>query len=101
MPEININGIKTNYQTFGEGKPFLILHGWGSNSERWQPVAELIAEKGLKVIVPDMPGFGKSDALTAPWNMKNFTIWVDEFVKQLNLDEFYLMGHSFGGALAC
>jgi len=27
--EIIINGKKVNYQVFGEGKPFLILHGWG------------------------------------------------------------------------
>jgi pimeloyl-ACP methyl ester carboxylesterase len=98
--EITINGIKTHYQTFGEGKPFLILHGWGSNSERWINVADLISQKGFKVIVPDLPGFGKSDPLPVPWNMNNYIKWVEEFVKQLNLDEFYLMGHSFGGALA-
>ena len=98
--EITINGIKTNYQVFGEGKPFLILHGWGSNSERWITVAELISKEGYKVIVPDLPGFGKSDTLPTPWNMNNYIKWAEEFVKETNLKEFYLMGHSFGGALA-
>ncbi len=98
--EISISGIKINYQVFGEGSPFLILHGWGSNSERWAPVAELISKNGFKVIVPDLPGFGKSDALTAPWNMNNYINWLEGFVKDLNLRDFYLMGHSFGGALA-
>lgn len=98
--EININGIKTNYQTFGEGKPFLILHGWGSNIERWVEVAEKISEKGFKVIVPDLPGFGKSDTLPVPWNTNKYIDWLEKFVKELNLGEFYLLGHSFGGALA-
>ena len=57
--EVVANGIKTDYKIFGEGKPFLILHGWGSSSEKWQVVADEIAKKGFKVIVPDMPGFGK------------------------------------------
>lgn len=103
--EITINlpgqgGVKTNYQVFGEGKPFLILHGWGSNSDRWVAVAEKISEKGFKVIVPDLPGFGKSDALLFPWNTNKYINWIESFVKELNLGDFYLLGHSFGGALA-
>ena len=98
--EIVINGIKTNYQVFGEGQPFLILHGWGSFSDRWVAVAEQISKKGLKVIVPDLPGFGKSDTLITAWNMNNYVNWVEAFIKELNINEFYLMGHSFGGALA-
>ncbi len=112
--ETTINGVKTNYQVFGDkvardfrvaespdlGKPFLILHGWGSNSDRWVSVAEKISEKGFKVYVPDLPGFGKSDALTTAWNMNNYVNWLENLVKELNLNEFYLMGHSFGGALA-
>lgn len=100
MPELIINGLKTNLQVFGEGKPFLILHGWGSNSERWIPVAEKISQKGLKVIVPDLPGFGKSGALSMPWDINKYINWIEGFVKELNLEDFYLLGHSFGGALA-
>ena len=98
--ETTINGIKTNYQVFGEGKPFLILHGWGSNSDRWVTVAEKIAEKGFRVYVPDLPGFGKSDAIPIPWDTNKYTDWIEKFVKELNLEDFYLLGHSFGGALA-
>jgi pimeloyl-ACP methyl ester carboxylesterase len=99
--EITIDGIKTNYQTFGEGKPFVILHGWGSNSTRWEVVAEEISKQGFKVIVPDLPGFGESGTLPMAWNMNNYTKWVEDFVEELRLGDFYLMGHSFGGALAC
>ena len=101
MPEITINGLKVNYQVFGEeGEPFLILHGWDSNSERWQPVAEELAKKGYKVIVPDLPGFGKSETLPYAWNLNKYVDWTENFVKELGLKDFYLMGHSFGGALA-
>ena len=94
------SGIKINYQAFGDGKPFLILHGWGSNSDRWVDVAEIISKKGFKVIVPDLPGFGKSDVLEMPWNTNKYIDFLEGFVKDLNLGEYYLLGHSFGGALA-
>jgi len=100
MPEITINGIKTSYQSFGEGKPFLILHGWGSNYERWAEIAGKISAKGFRVIVPDLPGFGKSEPLPIPWNTNRYIDWLEKFVKELNLQEYYLLGHSFGGALA-
>lgn len=98
--EITINGIKTNYQVFGEGKPFLILHGWGSNSDRWIQVAEKISEKGYKVIVPDLPGFGQSQLPPTPWSINNYINWLEELIKELRLKDFYLLGHSFGGALS-
>lgn len=98
--ETLINGVKTFYQTFGEGKTFLILHGWGSNSGRWDTVAEKISEKGFRVIVPDLPGFGKSEVLSEPWTANRYISWLENFVRELNLEEFYLAGHSFGGALS-
>lgn len=99
--ETIINGAKVEYKIIGDGPSvFLILHGWGSNSERWIPVAEQIAKKGFKVIIPDLPGFGQSDALEMPWNTNKYISWIEQFVKELNLGDFYLLGHSFGGALA-
>ena len=95
-----INGLKINYRIIGEGRPFLILHGWGSNSEKWQKIGELLTEKGVKVIIPDLPGFGKSDKPLKAWNLDYYCNFVEEFVKFLNLDKFFLLGHSFGGALA-
>lgn len=99
---IKIDGLKINYKTFGKGKPFLILHGWGSSIERWEKVAEAISKKGYKVIVPDMPGFGKSDAPEVAWEINDYLKWLEKFIKtQKSFNKnFYLLGHSFGGALA-
>lgn len=78
----------------------LILHGWGSNSEKWQGVGELLAEKGAKVIIPDLPGFGQSQEPSRAWNLDDYCGFVEEFVKYLNLEKFFLLGHSFGGETA-
>jgi len=95
-----INGVKINYLVFGEGKPFLILHGWGSASDRWIKEAEIISQKGFMVIIPDLPGFGASDKLTRPWTVNDYVKWFEEFTRNLNIENFYLLGYSFGGALA-
>lgn len=95
-----INGLKINYTIIGEGKPFLILHGWGSKGERWQKVAELLAKNGIKVIIPDLPGFGKSDQPQTALEPEEYCKIIEDFIKILNLEKFYLLGHSFGGALA-
>lgn len=95
-----IKGLKTNYKTLGEGKPLLILHGWGSKSDNWQKVGEMLAKNGIKVIIPDLPGFGQSDKPQTAWDLDDYCDFVEEFVKVLNLDKFYLLGHSFGGEIA-
>lgn len=103
---ISIKNINTVVKIFGEAKngkekkAILILHGWNSNSDRWVEVAEAISQKGFRVIVPDLPGFGKSDPLQSAWNTNQYIEWIDELVFQLELKNFYLIGHSFGGALA-
>jgi pimeloyl-ACP methyl ester carboxylesterase len=105
--EIFVNGVKTNYQVFPaslaggeEGEPLIILHGWGSSSEKWITEAEIISKKGFKVIIPDLPGFGQSDKLVKPWTVNDYVKWFEEFTKNLNIENFYLLGYSFGGALA-
>jgi len=86
----------------GEGEPLLILHGWGSCAERWDKITKLIAAGNIKVIIPDLPGFGGSELPSTAWNLNNYCDFIEQFV--INIPEltkdFYLLGHSFGGALA-
>lgn len=95
-----INGLAVNFKIGGEGKPLLILHGWGSRSDKWQRVGELLAKSQIKTIIPDLPGFGKSQKPSISWGLGDYCDFLENFVSQINLDNFYLLGHSFGGALA-
>ncbi len=108
--KVIVKNLKINYKVFGEGKPFdaaqgktmLVLHGWGSKSDRWEKLGELLAAKNIKVIVPDLPGFGKSQEPEFAWNLDNYVEWVREFTEKVPglSGEFYLLGHSFGGAIS-
>jgi pimeloyl-ACP methyl ester carboxylesterase len=95
-----IKNLNVSYITIGEGKPLLILHGWGSKAENWSQVAQILSTKGYKSYIPDLPGFGESQKPDFAWGLGEYCSFINEFVKVLNLNNFNLLGHSFGGALA-
>jgi len=78
----------------------LILHGWGSNSLRWQRVKKLLEEKGIEVLVLDLPGFGVTLSPQKAWSRDDYINWIFQKVKERNWQKFNLLGHSFGGGLA-
>ena len=80
--------------------PFLILHGWGSCAQRWEEVKNYLESKGFKVYVPDLPGFGQSPPPKKVWSISDYAEWVKEYCKEQNLLKVFLLGHSFGGAIA-
>lgn len=98
--EALISGLKINYKILGEGRPFLILHGWGSKSDKWEKTAVFLSRKGFKTIIPDLPGFGKSEMAESAWTLDDYCDFVKKFAEFLKLDKFYLLGHSFGGAVS-
>jgi len=97
---VKINGLNIEYKTVGEGDPILILHGWGSFADRWRTVAKLLAGYNFSVIIPDLPGFGNSNAPDSVWGFDDYCKLVEEFRKALGLGKIRLLGHSFGGNIA-
>lgn len=101
--EILIDNSKVNYKTAGDGPAVLILHGWGGSSDSWVKFQEIVSKGGYKVIVPDLPGFGKSISPQEPWGIQDFAEFILNFIKTAKnefVDPFYLIGHSFGGRIA-
>lgn len=97
---LSINNLKVNYKIAGSGPVILVLHGWGSSSDSWVDVMEILSGRGYKVICPDFPGFGKSQPPIQPWSVTNYKEWLLRFIDFQGLDEFILLGHSFGGRIA-
>src|SRR5262245_54807429 len=58
----NIDGIRVHYQEAGreDAPPVVLIHGFCASSFIWADVIELLAAAGLRVIVPDLIGFGFS-----------------------------------------
>ncbi len=97
---ISIGNLRINLSVSGSGEPLLILHGWGSSIKSWLRVQEFLAEKGFKVIIPDLPGFGQSDAPQRAWAVGDYHDFISKLSEELKLSSFFLLGHSFGGRIS-
>jgi len=86
-----------------EGKndiPLIILHGWGSSLDSWKNVASALASEGIKVFIPDLPGFGETPEPPSAWGASDYGEFVKGFARELGIQNFDLAGHSFGGQVA-
>lgn len=97
---IFIDGLRVNYKLGGSGGPLvLILHGWGGSSDSWKKIIAYL-EPNFQIICPDLPGFGKSETPKNNWNLSDYAIWLKKFTEIINTNNFFLLGHSFGGRIA-
>ncbi len=81
-----------NYETLGNGKPLVLLHGWGFDKSIWQPLVPYLTEGGFKLYLIDLPGFGK----TPNMGWEQFKMQLLAFLPQ----EFIVLGWSLGGLFA-
>lgn len=92
--------VKLFYEEKGEGKPVLLIHGFGASTYTWRHIAPALAETH-RVIAVDLKGFGQSDK---PFDERYSVFDQAELLKQLILDndlrDLTLVGHSFGGGVA-
>ncbi len=95
-----VDNLKINLKVVGQGEPVLILHGWGSSIKSWLRVQEFLAEKGFKVVVPDLPGFGESSVPEKAWTVLDYKNFIIRFAEKIGLNQFSLLGHSFGGRIS-
>lgn len=91
-----VNGIKINYEDKGSGELIVLLHGWGSNIKLFANLIDLLSRK-YRVVAMDMPGFGESQEPPSAWCVDDYADFVIDFIKDYNVSEVMLLGHSFGG----
>lgn len=95
---IDISGISVNYETIGEGNDLILLHGWGASIESLKPVYDYLG-KYFKTYIIDLPGFGKSGEPAYAWGISEYSALLGEFIRQLEIKNPILIGHSNGGRI--
>ena len=105
------NGYHLWTNTQGEGDIHLLaIHGGpGGNHEYWEDAAEQLKKQGLNVQVTmydqlgslysDQPDFSDPEIAKKYLTYEYFLDEVDEVREKLGLDNFYLIGQSWGGLL--
>jgi len=83
----------------GSGPAVVFLHpGPGLDGSVFLPGAQRVADAGYRVLLVDLPGSGRSPA--ADWTLAGYAEAVEDFVNELGLQDWTLLGHSFGGYVA-
>lgn len=79
----------------GKGHPLIMLHGWGWHSGIWQPLLPQLQRK-YQVFLIDLPGFGKSPALSNGYHFENIV----PLLLEIAPPEAAWLGWSLGGLFA-
>jgi pimeloyl-ACP methyl ester carboxylesterase len=101
MPDVMIENNRIHYalsrRAPERGPVAVCVHGSGSDSIVWSYQLSRLSDR-FRVIVPDLPGHGRSEG--EPLGSAHaYAAWLEEFCLALDLPSFFLMGHSFGGAI--
>jgi len=92
-----------HYRVFGEGIPILIINGGpGMNSDGFAGLAETLG-KSYKTIIYDQRGTGKSKLNRVNSETISLELMakdIETIRNELDLEEWLILGHSFGGILA-
>lgn len=90
------NGI--SYRSIGSGhKSIVYMHGFCENMSLWDQVLPETAS--YRQILLDLPGFGLSNGCSFE-SLKDIGEQVVSFLKEINVENPILFGHSMGGYLA-
>lgn len=79
--------------TVGQGRAMLLLHGPGSSGHAWRPVLDGLGS-GRRLIVPDLPGHGRSPAEEDSGSFQGLVRSVQAFLSAEHMTDIDMVGSS-------
>jgi pimeloyl-ACP methyl ester carboxylesterase len=97
---VRVGTAEIAYHDTGSGeRTLLLVHGLGSSMTAWSKNLEALA-RDHRVVVVDLPGYGKSTKANYEYTMRFFAKAIRGVVRELDLQRVVLVGHSMGGQIA-
>ncbi|GAC1450195.1 MAG: alpha/beta hydrolase [Chitinophagaceae bacterium] len=82
------------------GKTILLFHGKNFSGYYWKGLLPLLKQKGYRVIVPDLPGWGRSGKPDLHYSFHMLAAVNKSLLESLLVNKVTIIGHSMGGMLA-
>jgi pimeloyl-ACP methyl ester carboxylesterase len=95
---LSINGCGIALQRAGNGEAMLFLHG-ANGASAWTSFFDILAQD-FDLLVPEHPGFGKSDMPDWLDNIHDLAYFYAQFLRELDVPRVHIVGASIGGWLA-
>ncbi len=103
--QILVHQKKIVYRVIGNGQPVVLIHGFGEDSKIWDHQIEFLSNH-CQLIVPDLPGSGKSDLIVQedllksvdePVSISDYAEIIYLILGQEKISKCMMLGHSMGG----
>lgn len=95
---ISVHGLELALDDRGSGPALLFLHGYPLDGSLWRHQAG--AFPGWRTLIPDLRGFGRSDAPDLGYSMATYADDLAAMLDAVGVDEVVLAGLSMGGYVA-
>lgn len=95
----DVNGIDLYYETYGAGRPMILLHGGLGSGEMFGPILPTLADHH-QVIVVDLQGHGRTADIDRPLDVRLMADDIAALIGHLGLQKPDVVGYSLGGGVA-
>jgi pimeloyl-ACP methyl ester carboxylesterase len=95
----DVNGINLYYETYGSGRPLVLLHGGLGSGEMFGPILPTLADHH-QVIAVDLQGHGRTADIDRPLDVRLMADDIGALIDHLGLRKPDVVGYSLGGAVA-
>lgn len=98
---VQIADVRICLEDSGSGPALLLLHGFPATRYLWSSVVPPLVAAGFRVIVPDLVGYGESEAPPGiRIDMGSQARWMERVLDELGVKRFALVAHDVGTAAA-
>ena len=94
---IDFKGANCYYNVYGKGKVIMLVHGFIEDGGMWDGIVNKL-KKSYCLIVPDLPGFGKSPLTATELSMDWYAECLHEILKAEKVKNLVLASSFFAAA---
>jgi pimeloyl-ACP methyl ester carboxylesterase len=94
-----VNGLNLYFETFGTGRPLILLHGGLGSGEMFGPILPTLTEHH-QVIAVDLQGHGRTADIDRPIDIRLMADDIAALIDHLGLEKPDVVGYSLGGGVA-
>ncbi|MFE7317929.1 alpha/beta fold hydrolase [Streptomyces sp. NPDC057555] len=99
MTSVQSGGITVAYDDEGSGEPLVLVHGHPFDRSMWRPQTAHFSRAGMRVIAPDLRGYGGSSVVPGKTPLETFARDIAALLDHLGVERCVLGGLSMGGQI--
>ena len=98
--EVSVAGRSVSYLEAGSGETLLFIHGFAGTNYMWRSWLQQL-KTHYHVIAVTIPELEPTlDFAKAHYSFRTYSEWINQFLKEVNIEKCHLLAHCTGGCIA-